>query len=77
MGIRSVKNMMSSKSNRGKVWSEEATHNVNPFVAEESTQISLDTCETSKQTSKVYQILLVSEKIFVHDKAILNYNFID
>ena len=51
---------MAPKDNRGKVWSDAATRTLIALWSEEAIQISLDTCKTSRQTSKVYQIILVS-----------------
>ena len=45
---------------RGKLWPDDATRCLIQLWSEETIQISLDACKTSRQTSSVYQILLVS-----------------
>ena len=56
---------MASKNNRGKVWSDEATRTLITLWSEEAIQISLDTCTTSRQSSKVYQVILVRRKFLI------------
>ena len=49
---------------RGKQWSDEATRCLIELWAEETIQISLDSCKTSGATSNIYKILLVSYFMF-------------
>ena len=46
--------------NRGKLWSEEATRTRINLWSEETIQLSLENCKTSKETRQVYNTILVS-----------------
>jgi hypothetical protein len=52
--------MAGVKRNRGKVWSNEATKTLLNLWCDEAIQVAFDQCKGSKETSKVYQRLLVS-----------------
>jgi hypothetical protein len=48
------------KKTRGTLWPDNVTKCLIQLWSEEIIQVSLDSCKTSRQTSNVYQILLVS-----------------
>jgi hypothetical protein len=52
--------MAAVKRNRGKVWSNEATKTRLNLWCDEAIQVAFDQSKGSKETSKVYQRLLVS-----------------
>ena len=49
-----------TRKNRGVVWQDDATNFLIDVWGEEVIQLQLENCKTSKQTSKVYEALLVS-----------------
>jgi hypothetical protein len=52
--------MAAVKRNRGEVWSNEATKTLLNLWCDEAIQVAFDQSKGSKETSKVYQRLLVS-----------------
>ena len=52
--------MADGKRNREKVWSNEATKALLDLWCDETIQVAFDQSKGSKETSKVYQRLLVS-----------------
>lgn len=48
------------RKNRGVVWQDNATNFLIDVWGEEVIQLQLENCKTSKQTSKIYETILVS-----------------
>lgn len=52
------------KAYRGKTWSESVTRTLIQIWGDETIQIALSSCKSSKESSQVYKSLLVSSAIF-------------
>ena len=50
-----------TRKNRGVVWQDDATNFLIDVWGEEVIQLQLENCKTSKQTSKIYEAILVSQ----------------
>ena len=50
-----------TRKNRGVVWQDDATNFLIDVWGEEVIQLQLENCKTPKQTSKIYEAILVSQ----------------
>ena len=50
-----------TRKNRDVVWQDDATNFLIDVWGEEVIQLQLENCKTSKQTSKIYEAILVSQ----------------
>ena len=64
---------MAARKSIGKVWNDEETRALIILWCDETIQVALDNSISSKDTSKVYKTLLVSQSYILHFYNTLNF----
>ena len=54
---KELKRQVSVSKSRGKLWNDEATNMLIQLWGEETIQLALDNCKTSKQSGEVYKVI--------------------